>query len=400
MRFLSSLILVAALAPANGFADAVTVDCSGGTADYSTITAALTALRAVSNRNHQVSVKGACAEFVQIVDFENLTIAGPSTSALEASIVGMVNQGSAPTVRVAFSKNIIIRDLLIEGGVNNGNPTEVVGVADSSLTLSHCTVQKGTNGLAARGLSHVNVGRQTTFRDNSGSGIAADDASAVSIGQGPEDTKVVIEANGVGISAISRATVTIAGVTEIRGNANYGVSAAGSVIFVGGYQVIVADNGLGLAAMGGSIHKTGTALLRIEQNQRTGFSAFHGGVITLMNAVLDGNGSTTALYPFDGAALVNVNASALLVNVTIRNSPVTALVVRDGATAQLQNVTISDNLAEGIRVETLSGVRFQGPPTNTVSGNGGTDLVCDSNTYVVGASLALIGTTRCGGIKK
>jgi hypothetical protein len=62
--------------------------------------------------------------------------------------------------------------------------------------------------------------------------------------------------------------------------------------------------------------------------------------------------------------------------------------------AEDRRPTITGNGADGIRVETLSGVRFQGAPS-TVTGNTGIDLVCDSDTYVaVSGESPAIGKTK------
>lgn len=401
MRILASLLLVAGLAPASGLANEVTVGCQGLPGDYPTIGAALTALRAISPGGHRITVIGTCTEFVDLSGMADLTLAGTSTTSIESAVNGPTNLGWIPTIRMTGAINIVIRDLLVSGGLQNTAITDAVQVVDSTLTVMHSVMEHGYNGLDLRGHSHVTLGAQVTVRDNTGVGILTEDTSTLTVNSNSAANKLVIAANGIGINAVGRSTVSIPSVAEIRDNPNYGVYAAGGAVTVGGGsgQVVMSGNGVGLAATGaGTVRQLGSGQLIVQNSTNAGISSWHGGAILLMNAVIEKNGSVPSAFPFDAAVLVDVNASIVLVNVTIRDNPVTALYVRDGAVAQLQGVTIAGNAADGIRVETLSGVRFQGA-ASTVKGNGGTDIVCDPDTYVVGAAAADIGRARCRSIR-
>jgi hypothetical protein len=393
MRVLTALLVSLFLVPITGLADNFTVGCPGGGAGtYPTITAALSAVRLSPDRTHAVSVSGTCTEIVDLTDFENVDLVGTSGATIMTP-----NPSPVQTVLVSFSKNITLRDLIIHGFGNR----PVIQVSDSSVDIRGCTIEGGGDGVHASGSSRVNI-VGSTIQDNQSRGVVAEDSSALVIG-GPPPSHVIIQRNSIGVGVGPGSTLRIGGQTDVRDNSQYGVRIdGGSVEFSGQFgigQRTIANSGVGLSARGGVVSMAGGGPILIQNNRDAGVSSWLGSSILLTNATVENNGSPTSLFPATGGVVVDVNSTAHLANVTISNSPVTGLVVLDNASVTLVGSAITGNGADGIRVETLSGVRFQGPPT-TVTGNTGADLVCDSDTYVVvSGDSPLVGKEKCPGFK-
>jgi hypothetical protein len=404
------LLVLFCLVPITVLANNVTVGCGvSGTFDYNSVTLALTALHAISNRNHTITISGSCSERIDVTDFENVSLIGTPGAMITASPMPWW----APAVQVAFSKNIKITDLVVQGVTNPNNPTPpVIKITDSSVDILRCTIKGGVNptatnygyvgGVVADSNSRVNI-TGSEIRDNQGAGISTSGNSSVQV-NGSNVRKTVIQSNVHGVTVSGASSVNVlsqnpvnqcCGV-EVLDNVVNGISALdGNVTLEGGGQIKIANNAMGLSTSG---FVWGSNLL-IENNWEVGVNSFLGGTIWLRNATIDCNGSPTSPSPFTAGVKVDVNSKAMFVNVTISNSPVTGLLVRDNASVILTGSTITGNGADGIRIETLSGIRFQIMPT-TVTGNSGSDLVCDSDTYVAGSSFANVGNDKCPQFKK
>jgi hypothetical protein len=405
MRVFTLLLISVCLVPITGLADNFTVGCPGGAGTYPTITAALNALRASSDLNHTVTISGTCTESVNVSDFENVELVG-TTGATITALAG-------PPVQVVFSKNITLRDLDIQGDTNPTYTGPVIRVSDSSLDILGCTMEGGRgSGVEAVNNSRVNIYR-STIQDNQGTGVLASGNSSVGI-NGSQAQKTVIQHNNNGVVASGGSSVSIVSSiapppapaldygVEVLGNLYYGVSTAGSYVTFGGNgQTRIADNGYGVAASrGGTVDKGGGGILLVEHNTDSGVASWLGGSILLAIATIDSNGGPSSTLPDTADVAVDRNSTAMFINVTIRNSLVTGLLVRDNASVVLVGSTITGNGDDGVRIETLSGVRFQGDQS-TVTGNSGSDLVCDSDTYVVVAGDSPnIGKAKCPSFKK
>ena len=347
--------------PITGLADPFVVNCpSGGVGVYPSINMALqTGVRASSDRNHTVTISGTCTENVDVTDFENVELVGTTGATITAS--------GGQAVHVGASKNITLHDLNIHGVSNQ----PVIWVSDSTASIRGCTIEGGTHGVLTDGNASVMIGDSSVIRDNS--------------------------QNGISISPGS--TASIRGKIDVLDNNGYGIDAGGSVVFNGGgQQQTLARNRVGLVT-GGTAASSGVLPLLIKDNVDAGVSSFNGGSIILRGAIIQNNGGPASLWPLSAGVLVNVNASAVLLNVQILDNLVTGLAVQENSSVVMNASTVTGNGAEGIRVETQSGIRFGGSPSS-ITNNTGADLACDSNTYVIGASFADVGKASCRGFKK
>lgn len=401
MRVLTLLLVSVCLIPITGLANDVTVGCAGASGTYSSVTMALNALHAISNRNHTITISGTCAERVDVTDFENVSLIGTEGAKIT---YGPNTPTWAPRIQVTLSKNIKITGLDIQGG----NSRPVIQVSDSTVNIEGCTIEGGGDGVATNGNSRVNIAG-SVIQDNQGAGVSAGNNSSVEI-SGFKERKALIQRNGSGVVASGGSSVSVLSHTDVLDNLYYGVdvhdnlyygvnAVGGNVVFGGNGQTRIANNARGVTTRGGAVSGGGNGVLLIENNREVGVESWLGGSILLMNATIDNNGGPTSSLPFTAGVAVHVNSTAFFFNVTIRNSPVTGLLVRDNASVSLSGSTVTGNGADGIRIETLSGVRFRGAPS-TVTGNSGSDLVCDSDTYVVGGSLANVGKHKCAQFNK
>lgn len=378
--------------PASSFANNVTVGCTGapgGGYDFTTLGAALGFLHSIPNVNHIITVSGTCAENLYMDNFENIDIGGAGNAVL-------TEIPSRNILFIANSRNIKIRNLIFRG--RKTASASAVIFNDSTGTIENCTIEQSNNGVQATGIARVTI-INSIIQDNMNNGVFAGDNAVVVIGRNLPAESITIQGNANGISAGGSSMVNIGGSITIQGNVICGVTAVGGNVSFGGLgPILITDNLRGMAVMAGHISQNSSNFV-VRNNTDIGISAFEGGVVSLKGSIIENNGSLNSAFPGPANMIINVGASALLQNVTIRNSPVTGLIVRENSVALVIGTTITGNQGDGVQVDTLSGIRFQNS-MSTITGNEKRDLVCDPMTYAIGSGLATIGKVQCPTLRK
>jgi parallel beta helix pectate lyase-like protein len=382
--------LMAALSPMPAHAIDVTVGCTGavGSFDYTSITDALNALHAISNRNHTITISGTCTELVNIGDFENLALIGASGAMIfDPSSVPSGGQ----VIRVQASKNILFQNLTLRGAANAGR--KVVTVTDSRVLFVDCTIERGNNfGLWVQGLSHVTL-QGSVVQDNGTWGVRVDDSSFLEVASSGT-VPTIIRRNRTGLR-VNRSRATIFAGTEIRDNTSNGVLLQqGAALFCcDESQSKLLNNGnVGiLVETGGKLEMCGPTL--VGGNTRAGIE-LTGSTAKLFcptGQVISGNG--TSGDPLTAGIIAAGNSQIDLLATQITGNASTGLLLRTGSSARIADVSsITGNAGVGASIANFSTLAIHGPIP--LSGNGGVDLSCSSNTFASGDKSG-IGKMKC-----
>jgi hypothetical protein len=309
---------------------------------------------------------------------------------------------------------INIHDFSIVGGgptVGGGG----IGIEGSRGSIANLNVSASDSGFVVAGNSEITIMNPVVNNSNASAIVAQNSSSVYVVSASLLNVAGGVEADGNSNIALT-GTTTITGITNagILANGSANVSMGGRGVIQGspvspGFGVQVIDNGY--VKIGGAITISGHArgvhvrhgvfdqrqgTLLIQDNTDVGISVIEGGSVLLSTLTLNHNGSTTSSLTTGSAnLLVSGTASANLNGATIKDGPVTGIVVRDGSSVLMQGGTITGNQNDGIHVETLSGVRFDIGGTNTVTGNSKYDLVCDQSTFARGSKLVTLGKSMC-----
>lgn len=423
-----AVTLVAALLACPGTAAAawVTVGCagaSGGFYDYTSLADAIAGVKAISYRDHYIQVSGTCTEVANLDRMANVTIAGTTGAALVEppgprltySILGVNGSTGIRIHGLTFRGADARRALLV--------------VYDSTVEIDECVFEQSIEGIFVHGNSNASI-RRSIIQDTTWYGIRVDGNANVGIGDVENDlVPTVIRRNsGAGVIARNQGVATIHGATEITDNGTGVSGQSGTVAFCCGvHERLVARNSQGLSIQaGGMLIVEGP--LRVQDNRASGISltgatarfawgdyavrnngsygivAGYGASLSLSGEGVIEDHSQAGILLMGGAAsvagdfsvrnngtpgqdltggIVAVSGSNLSLSTGTTGS-VTAnagpgLLLTHNSTARLLGATVSGNQAEGVRAAALSSVLLFAP--NTITGNGGLDLVCTPNSY-------------------
>jgi hypothetical protein len=424
---------LALLLPLPVFAANVDVDCSGSNAKvFHSIGAALNALDLVGPNT--INVAGTCHENVSVTERDRLTI--QATSGHVATIENAANPATI-TLFVAGSHNIILDNLIIEGG----SPALYVSDASSAVLVQNCIVQNSVaDGLDIDMESELVI-QNSTITNNSAEGVFISNASQMTLATSPTQ-RIVISGNGFGGGgngsgglAIDGSQVQLNfGVLTISGNAGPGISMDGGRLqFYGGAADspgIIENNNTGIS-MNDVASATLWSAFGIRNNGSTGVSVNGASSITFYSGV-DAEGknafTTIAGHSTVGLALSQSSAAQMYgPHVVTKNGSANAdpgsrggislegssLTIGDGTSVSsnigpgvrlevksdlvMFDMAVSDNTEEGVLETNLSGGGFYSPLT--FKGNGGAPLRCDDFSVAFGDAGSVQGVS-CKNITK
>ncbi len=362
-------------------ADSVTVGCSGaagGPFDYTSISDALTALHAISFRDHDVTISGTCSEYVHIFDFENLRLLGTAGAIL-------LDPGTdpQPTLNIDRSEHIQIETLIIRGADQSVDLVRIF--THSDVQFRDSVIERGDGfGMFINGLSHVRV-FGTAIQDNGG-GVRVALGSTFELGEpGGDATPALVQRNqGVGISVDSDSIVGIYTDTAIQDNGGPGLrlfeSTANFCCSTGERKIL--RNLIGINANQSNVRFNGPT--RIEENQAWGILLNHGSSARLFGQSVRNNG-LEGIFVLRTSE-VDLNSSE------ISDNAAGGLVLRENSAARVQGNTITDNGAEGIHISYLSTMSLFGG--NTISQNRGFDVFCAPDSHALGTKSG-VGKMSC-----
>ncbi len=360
--------LVFSGAPAKG--DSVTVGCTGavGVFDYPSINAALSALHAVSFRDHQITVSGTCSEYVQIDEFENLQLLGtPGTTILDPGTM------PEPVLNFNQCENATVEGFTIRGVDQDVDLVRVFN--NSDVQFYDCTIERGGSGMFISHSSRATIIR-SILQDN-GNGIRVASTSNLVIGDvNLQPTPSIVQRSTVnGISVDSNAQAGIWGNTIIRDNGGTGLNILGArarlCCSLGQRQIV--NNGSGVLLNQGTIDLIGPTL--IEDNQSWGVLLNYGSSARFFGGqTVRGNGG-------EGIFALR-NSSVQLSASEVSGNGGRGLRLRENSSARVRFNTITGNGEEGIHISYLSTMSLFGP--NTITDNSGFDVYCTPDSHALG----------------
>jgi hypothetical protein len=409
----------------------LTVDCTGAPPPpgvFGSITAALNSLPLTATAEiHVLTVTGTCVENVMLFRVDNITIQAPVGQT--ATVIGDPNTPANGVFDLVSARFIMFQRLIIQGGGSHGPQAGVNVSINSFLLLEDCTVE-GANGsgvfVSQGSLFHMVRG---TIRNNGGSGVLLDSGTAADLNGIGSASGIQIHNNGGGVSAAS-SSLTVQGPVTIENNGGPGVSLSRSQASFNAAQddIVVRGNLEGIDLVDHSA-ATVSGQLRIESNQGIGLLALDGSSANLQRRRLPSGVFRAALIEgnqFNGIvvaaqSVVRMNGPHKIRNnslndtlpagiFVVRNSTLRAgngveiannqgpgILAEQGANLGLNNLAINNNMQEGVRLLRMSvGDLLVG---NTIAGNGGASITCDSTALVVG-DVSGISNINCNRIER
>ena len=362
----------------------VTVNCNGGAANYPNISAAVAALKVLPvSGNAVIDVTGVCLENVVIDSFAELTLNGQS-----GAVIGSPN--SSPALRIDHSNEIVVHGF----GLRGGNPT-VLARRGAGIVIDSCNV--GTPSVKGPGTG-IRFEQQAqgfvinTSVDNfTGAAIYALDGSTLSVQAG---VPIVLSNSLIGAAASNLSSLSVSGKITMENNANSGLNVnTNSTLFVGPCNpgdMAIRGNGSGIGSL--SAHVQVACPVVIENNRFYGVLQQFSGRVLLYSAVIRNNGD-----PNEPGATVGVlvdSAEFYISQSQILNNTGGGITIVRGARGFVFLTTVQSNSTDGIQV--LQGSVVELSTGNTVSGNAGVDLLCNTGANVFGSKTG-IGKMTCPG---
>ncbi len=345
------LILMAALflAPGSAQATNVNVNCDTG----GSINAALAGLDLVGP--HTISVTGTCAEQVGILGRERVTIQAPEGQ------TATINAGGGVALFVSRSHNVVLRRLVLTGGFAGLFLREGSQAAVESLTLENNQYGAGVFANSTLFISSSSV------RNNGIFGVFVVASSMTEL-----TTDVAVEQNGdAGVAILD---TSAGGVFNSIIRNNHGL----------GILLLRASN---LILGGNTIVGNGATGLRVSETSHAEMSAN-----TIRN-----NGGGDPSSP-GGLMLTEQGEAFLEGGNDISNNTGPGVFASANATfSSGGGNTIINNTAEGVSLKRQSvGQLFA---ADTISGNGGPNLACDTTSLAAG-ELTGVSNIRCMRIER
>jgi hypothetical protein len=366
-------LLAFCLLPATAHAaTTVTVGCGGisGIYDYTTIQAALDAILAPPSQTafpggppFTIVVAGNCSESLSIVDSRSITIMGLSG----ASVSGPDDNDAFD---ISGSQGITIQNLDISSTGPDANGLFILG---SEVQIVECNIHNNQNaGVSVNSNSVLALQRSTIENNVPGDGLDVNANSTAEV------TRTTIQNNGSpGVGPAGGQGVFISGSSSVRftnsliqNNADFGIGAVGSSLSFNGSNTIRGHNINGIfVKLRSQLGIKGPALI---QGNGKGCPAD----TALLVSVSQACGGISVADSTAALGAVNISGG------TISGNYGAGISVREGAHVSLIGATVADNSGDGVHIQWISIGNFGS--ANSITGNGGASVFCDSRSLVIG----------------
>jgi DNA-binding winged helix-turn-helix (wHTH) protein len=354
----------------------VTVGCGGisGIYDYTTIQAALDAILGLPG-SFTIVVAGNCSESLSIFDRRSITIVGLSG----ASVFGRLQHFGtrrSPNDNDAFD---IIR--------SQGITIENLDISSTGPDASGLFISQGSEAKIVGCNIHNNQGTAGVF-------VTRNSVLAL------QGSTIENNVPGDGLDVIDNSTAYVTG-TTIQNNGSAGVgNAFGQGVFIRDSFVRFADSliqnnaDFGIGAVKSSLSFNGSNNT-IQGHNINGISLKLGSDLQIGPALIQGNGKGC---PADTALLVSVSQACGGISVadstatmragTINGNYGAGISLREGAHLTLTGATVANNFGDGVHIQWTSIGNFGS--ANSITGNVGASVFCDSRSLVLGNLEGLI----------
>ena len=358
---LASLCLSVPMRAAN-----VTVGCPGGSGGtYPSINAALNAIGQIGP--HTITVTGTCAESVSLSNARSILITGGAT------IVGLQD---TDTFDIALSQDITLQNLEIRGNAASSVGLGVNVFTNSQVNVLACNIHDNPEGeVSADGDSAVALNHTTLQNSSNGDGLDLSNSSSADM------VSTTIQNNaGVGI-AVSHSSIVIRRQNTIQNNAGgIGIFA----LDVSKVQIQTADPALFTTIQG---HNTNGIQLGDQTMLR-----MQGGP-----HAIQANGFACPTDPTCGGIFAIRNSTMRLQAGNITGNQGSGIAVEQLVDFGLSNTTVSNNTGDGVHIQRISVGQFVSG--NSVTGNGGASVSCDTTSLIVG-DLSTFSNVACKQIER
>lgn len=386
-----AVLLTFFLLPEAAHATDVTVVCpNGAVGAFSSISAALAALP--QNGPNTITVTGTCNEpqTVSITDMRSLTIvAGAGLGSAK-----IIQPQDSDTLNIIRSQNITLQNL------------EIVGVPGSTLGF-------GGIGVGIYEASDVQI-LGCDIHDNEGDGINVNGRSLLFVNSTNIHNNTPADGLDVSDSDVNVRTTTIQNNGCVHGSpacssfGGIGVFAARNAVVSLRNNTLIQNNGdIGILA-----RLLSTVALDARPNQTiiiqghdiNGIFLQEGARLVVGATLIRGNGGACpaeTAFPCGGLVATENSTVEMRGIATITGNHGAGILVEQGANVHLGGaVTVSNNSGDGVHIERISIGDFtpipgSGSSTNTITGNGGASVFCDSRSLAIG-DLSTFSNVRCG----
>jgi len=344
----------------------VTVSCPGGSAGtYPSITTALSAIGVIGPST--ITVTGTCNETVGLFNARSITIVAGAGG---ATIIGM--QGN-DAFDISLSQDITLGNLEIRGNAASSSGGGVVIFENSQVNIVGCNIHDNPDfGVLVNRDSQAFL-RNTTIQNNPGDALDVHDDSSADV------AGTTIQNNGFGVDVATRSGVIFRQHNLILNNGDFGIFATDSCR-VG---VLTADPAFFTTISGHNVNGIGAGdqtIVRMEGPH-----------------AIQGNGSACPTDPTCGGIFAIRNATLNLSSANISGNQGSGIAVEQLADVLLDNTTVSNNTGDGVHIRRISVAQFIA--ANTVTGNGGASVSCDTTSLVVG-DLSTFSNIACKQIER
>jgi hypothetical protein len=361
---------------------AVKVDCSDG----QSLNRALSRLE--RHTAATVTVKGTCAEYVQVNGFEGLTIRGLPGASIVEPTTGASNMLPA-VLFFGSSRSVTVSGFNIQAAGTTSVSAVGIGHGSSDIRLLNSHVQGGSAGIVIFENSQALLSHVTG--ENAGyAALAIFDSSDAHVEHCLfQDTTGTSWHTGITVGA---AHVTMFDNT-IR-NFQVGMSAA-----AGGIVDLVAYNTYTPNPSGGPTDvlidsPSGNNFNGVQLSSGSSLNLGNGARLVINQAGQPWGGNTGGILVSDGSTLAAFNAE-----LAIACSYGQGIVVENNSHATLAGVSVTGSGHGGVVVVNTSTLDVTPGSGLTLVGGNGVDLFCDQSPRITGgANLAGVPTSQCNNV--
>ena len=370
-------VFAASVALAQTSTPSIKVDCNNGQSLNSTIS------KLDRHKPVTVLVNGMCTEYVQVINFDSLTLKGLPGAMLMQPTTGAGSVLNS-LLYIEASRSITVDGLTIQADTVTV-PAIGIGHGSSDIRLRNLNVQGGTEGITVFENSQVSIAR-VTAQDPGYTTLGVYDSSDVHV-----ERSVFKHSTGalwhVGMD-VGASHVTVYGTTI--SNMQVGISAhQGSIIDVLTFNTYFANSG-----------SSDVTIDNAAGTNYNGVTIDTGGSLNVITRLVinkpgqSWGGTTGGVLISDGAAMTTSNG-----NLMITGSNGQGVVVLNDSHATISGATVTGGGHGGLVVVNQSSIDVSGGNTLTLIGGNSPDLFCDSGSMITGGvNLAGVPTSQCANV--
>jgi len=376
-RILAVVVFLASFALADE-SESITVDCGHG----QSLNHALAKLDKHAPAN--VSVKGTCTEYVQVVGFDGLVLKGQPGATLQQPTSSPGNLFNS-VLSILSSRSVTVDGLTIQAP-STGVPAVGIGQGSRDIRLRNLNVIGGGYGIIVFENSEVSIA-YVTAQDPGYATLGAYDLSDIHLEHSSfTNTTGALWHAGLDIGA-SHVTMYATTITNMQqGIAAHSGSIIDLVTFTTYYNT------------GGSTDVTMNSPAGTNYNGvtiQTGGSLNLGSAKLVINQAGQSWGGTTGGIQLSDNATLNAGSGLL----TITGSNGQGILALNNSHATIVGVTVTGGTHAGLLAANLSTIHVAGGPSLTLVGGNSVDLFCDAGSIITGAvNLAGVPTSSCANL--